>query len=103
MNKVLFLSNTANFSKFNLPYMRWFHEQGRQVDYASAGEEDVQECDRQYKISIARSPFHVIKNLEALGQLKKNTCGKQLRHSSLPHSDGRSHRPSCRPEAPQGT
>lgn len=69
--KILFISNTANFSKFNLPYMRWFHEQGWQVDYASAGEEDVQECDRQYKINIARSPFYVIKNLEALGQLKK--------------------------------
>lgn len=42
--KVLFLSNTANFSKLNLPYMRWFKEQGWQVDYASAGEEEVKDC-----------------------------------------------------------
>ena len=70
-HKVLFLSNTANFSKFNLPYMRWFKEQGWQVDYASAGEENVPDCDRQYKISIARSPFHILKNLKGLCELKK--------------------------------
>lgn len=70
-HKVLFLSNTANFSKFNLPYMRWFKEQGWQVDYASAGEEDVPDCDRQYKISIVRSPFHILKNLKGLCELKK--------------------------------
>lgn len=70
-HKVLFLSNTANFSKFNLPYMRWFKEQGWLVDYASAGEENVPDCDRQYKISIARSPFHILKNLKGLCELKK--------------------------------
>lgn len=70
MKKVLFLSNTANFSKFNRPYMRWFHEQGWQVDYCSQGEEIVKDCDNQYVISIARSPFSV-KNLKALKQLKK--------------------------------
>ena len=68
--KVLFLSNTANFSKFNLPYMRWFREQGWQVDYASAGEEEVKDCDNQYTISIARSPFS-LKNFKAYRQLKK--------------------------------
>ncbi len=70
MKKVLFLSNTANFSKFNRPYMRWFKEQGWQVDYASAGEETVLDCDNQYSISIARSPFS-LKNLRALKELKK--------------------------------
>lgn len=70
-HKVLFLSNTANFSKFNLPYMRWFHGQGWQVDYASAGEESVPDCDRQYKISIARSPLHIFKNLRGLRELKR--------------------------------
>lgn len=71
MKKVLFLSNTANFSKFNLPYMRWFHEQGWRVDYASAGEENVSDCDNQYKINIARSPLHVLKNLKGLCELKE--------------------------------
>ena len=70
MKKILFLSNTANFSKFNLPYMRWFHEQGWRVDYCSAGEEFVKDCDNQYTIDIARSPFS-LKNVKALRQLKK--------------------------------
>ena len=69
MKKILFLSNTANFSKFNRPYMRWFKEQGWQVDYVSAGEETVLDCDNQYSISIARSPFS-LKNLCALKELK---------------------------------
>ena len=70
MKKVLFLSNTANFSKFNRPYMRWFKEQGWQVDYCSAGEERVEDCDNQFSIPIARSPFS-LKNLRALRELKK--------------------------------
>ncbi len=69
MPKILFISNTANFSKFNLPFMRWFREQGWQVDYCSVGEETVKDCDDQFSISMARSPFN-IKNLTALKQLK---------------------------------
>ena len=70
MNKILFLSNTANFSKFNRPFMRWFREQGWQVDYCSAGEETVLDCDNQFSISIARSPFSM-KNIQGLRQLKR--------------------------------
>ena len=70
MKKILFLSNTANFSKFNIPYMRWFKEQGWQVDYCSAGEELVPDCDNQYSINIARSPFS-LKNVKAYFELKK--------------------------------
>lgn len=69
MNKILFLSNTANFSKFNRPFMRWFKEQGWQVDYCSAGEENILDCDNQFSIDIARSPFS-FKNLQGLRQLK---------------------------------
>lgn len=69
MNKILFLSNTANFSKFNRPFMQWFKEQGWQVDYCSAGEEKVLDCDNQFSINIARSPFN-LKNLQGLKQLK---------------------------------
>lgn len=70
MKKILFLSNTANFSKFNIPYMRWFREQGWQVDYCSAGEETVPNCDNHYSISVARSPFS-LKNVKAYFELKK--------------------------------
>ena len=70
MKKVLFLSNTANFSKFDRPYMRWFKERGWQVDYCSLGEERVLDCDNQYSICIARSPFS-FKNLRGLRELKK--------------------------------
>jgi glycosyltransferase EpsD len=67
--KILFVSNTANFSKFNRPFMRWFREQGWQVDYASAGEETVSDCDNQYTVRMARSPFS-LKNFRAYRELK---------------------------------
>jgi glycosyltransferase EpsD len=67
--KILFISNTANFSKFNRPFMRWFRERNWQVDYASAGEEEILDCDNQYKISITRTPFN-IKNIKAYKDLK---------------------------------
>lgn len=70
MKKILFLSNTANFSKFNRPYMRWFQEHGWQVDYCSSGEETILDCDNQYSIPITRSPFS-LKNFIALRKLKK--------------------------------
>lgn len=70
VKKILFLSNTANFSKFNIPYMRWCKEQGWQVDYCSAGDEAVPYCDNQYSISITRSPFS-LKNFKAYRELKK--------------------------------
>lgn len=76
MHKILFLSNTANFSKFNRLYMCWFKEQGWQVDYCSAGEEKVLDCDNHYSISITRSPFS-LKNLLALRELKKLLIEKQ--------------------------
>ncbi|MCR5612477.1 glycosyltransferase family 4 protein [Treponema sp.] len=70
MKKILFISNTANFSKFNRPFMRWFKQQGWQVDYCSAGEESVLDCDNQYSICMARSPFS-LKNFTAYKQFKK--------------------------------
>lgn len=76
MHKILFLSNTANFSKFNRLYMCWFKEQGWQVDYCSAGEKKVLDCDNHYSISITRSPFS-LKNLLALRELKKLLIEKQ--------------------------
>lgn len=66
--KVLFVSNTANFSKFNLPYMKWFRDQGVEVHYASAGEELVRNCDRSFKIKMSRNPY-ALDNVLALVQL----------------------------------
>lgn len=85
MNKILFLSNTANFSKFNRPFMRWFKEQGWQVDYCSAGEENILDCDNQFSIDIARSPFS-FKNLQGLRQLKGilATGNYQILHCHTP-------------------
>ncbi len=37
--------------------MRWFHEKGWQVDYASPCEEEIMDCDNSYKINITRNPF----------------------------------------------
>jgi glycosyltransferase EpsD len=67
--KILFVSNTANFSKFNRPFMRWFRQQGWQVDYVSAGEETVSDCDNQYTVCMARSPFS-LNNVRAYKELK---------------------------------
>jgi len=50
--------------------MRWFKQQGWQVDYASAGELDIQDCDNQYKLPIKRSPYSY-KNIVAYKELKK--------------------------------
>jgi glycosyltransferase EpsD len=69
MTKILFVSNTANFSKFNRPFMQWFKKQGWQVDYVSAGEKVVLDCDKQYTICIARNPFN-LKNFRAYKELK---------------------------------
>lgn len=69
MKKVLYVSHTANFSKFNRPFMNWFHEQKWQVDYASDGKEEVKDCDHSYIISFERSPFS-FNNIKAYKQLK---------------------------------
>lgn len=70
MKKVLFTSHTANFCKFNRPYMRWFKEQGWQVDYACACEEEVYDYDNLFKISFARVPW-ANDNIRAYKDLKK--------------------------------
>lgn len=68
--KVLFTSHTANFSKFNRPFMRWFKEQSYEIHYASAGEEEVLDCDKHFTVPFSRNPLK-ISNVEALRQLKK--------------------------------
>lgn len=69
MKKVLFVSNHAGFSKFNAPYMEWFHNKGWQVDNVSPGVE-IGYFDNQYDLPIKRNPFSLM-NLRALLQLRK--------------------------------
>lgn len=57
MKKILFVSNTANFSKFNKPYMRWCKENEWKVDYCAPNDEVVTECDNHIDLPIPRSPF----------------------------------------------
>ncbi len=68
--KVLFTSHTSNFSKFNRPFMRWFQEQGFEVHYASAGEEEVFDCDKHFIIPFQRSPYST-RNICAYHMLKQ--------------------------------
>ncbi|MGI6201166.1 MAG: glycosyltransferase family 4 protein [Christensenellales bacterium] len=72
MKKVLFVSHTSNFVKFNLPYMAWFRQQGWSVHYASTEEEPLPEgcCDVHYKVRIERSPYS-FNNIKAYFHLKK--------------------------------
>lgn len=70
MGKVLFVSHLANFSKFNLPFMKWFQEQGWEVHYASLDEEPIPNCDKHFKICFNRSPFST-NNIKAYHQLKR--------------------------------
>lgn len=71
-DKVLFVSHTSNFVKFNLPYMKWFKGQGYEVHYASSGEEPLPQgcCDKEYKIPFERSPYSK-KNIKAFKELKR--------------------------------
>lgn len=57
MNKILYVSNTANFSKFNKPFMRWCKNQGWQVDYCAPNDEIIGDCDKHIILPIPRSPF----------------------------------------------
>ena len=67
--KIIFISNTANFQKFNLPFMHWCSNQGWQVDYACPNDEPVKDCDNYFDVEISRSPFS-LKNLKAIITLK---------------------------------
>lgn len=68
--KILFVSHTANFSKFNLPYMRYLRSLGWMVHYASAGEEIIKDCNEQFTVPFRRSPISP-KNILAYRELKK--------------------------------
>lgn len=77
MKKVLYVATVVrlHLNLFHLPYLRWFHEQGWQVDVAANNDFDDPEdcvipcCDHHYVMPFERSPFKR-GNLEAYRQLK---------------------------------
>ena len=77
MKKVLFVATVVrlHLNLFHLPYLRWFHEQGWQVDVAANNDfEDPADCvipccDNHYVMPFERSPFKK-GNLLAYRQLK---------------------------------
>lgn len=68
--KILFTSHTANFAKFNRPFMRDLREKGHIVHYASAGEEEILDADQSFVVPFARSPLKM-QNLRAYREIKK--------------------------------
>ena len=78
MKKVLFVATVVqlHIARFHIPYLRWFHEQGWQVDVAAKNDYEYPEecvipyCDHFYDIPFARSPFDP-SNLQALKALKR--------------------------------
>lgn len=78
MKKVLFVATVVrlHINMFHKPFLRWFHEQGWQVDVAASNDyEDKSECvipccDHFYCMPFERSPIRK-GNLLAYRQLKK--------------------------------
>ena len=78
MKKVLFVATVVqlHIARFHIPYLKWFHEQGWQVDVAAKNDYEQPEacvipyCDHFYDIPFARSPFDS-SNLQAFRMLKQ--------------------------------
>ena len=78
MKKVLFVATVVrlHINMFHKPFIKWFHEQGWQVDVAANNDyEDKSDCiipycDHFHCIPFERSPFKV-GNIKAYKQLKK--------------------------------
>ncbi len=71
MKKILFVATiTDHFYYFHLPYLKFFHDLGWEVSVAGKGERKLLNCDVQYDIPFARSPFSK-GNIEAFKQLKE--------------------------------
>lgn len=74
MIKILFVSNTANFSKFNRPLMQWCTSQGWQVDYCAPDDEIINDCHKHYILPIPRNPINknVLKCIKELSKILEN-------------------------------
>lgn len=77
MKKVLFVATVVrlHINMFHKPFIKWFHEQGWQVDVAANNDYENKDdcvipfCDHHYVMPFERSPFKK-GNLEAYKQLK---------------------------------
>lgn len=77
MKRVLFVATLVRWhiNMFHKPYIRWFHEQGWQVDVAANNDYENKEdcvipcCDHYHCIPFERSPYRK-ENIEAYRQLK---------------------------------
>lgn len=92
--KALFTSHTANFQKFNRPFMRMLSGTlekpfdklnigGWKVDYASANEEKIFDAENIFVVDFPRSPFDILKLLKSYKQLKSIL---QSNHYDLIHT-----------------
>ncbi len=78
MKKVLFVATVVrlHINMFHKPFIKWFHDQGWQVDVAANNDYENKEeciipyCDHFYCLPFERSPFKK-GNLDAYFQLKK--------------------------------
>lgn len=71
MKKILFVATiTEHFYYFHLPYIKYFHDLGWQVDVASHGDIELPLCDNRYELPIKRSPADK-ENIKAYKLLKK--------------------------------
>lgn len=78
MKKVLFVATVVrlHINMFHKPYIKWFHDQGWQVDVAANNDYDRKEdcvipyCDNFYELPFERSPLKK-GNIDAYRQLKK--------------------------------
>lgn len=70
VRKAIFVATTAkgHLNVFHIPYIRMLKAKGWQVDAASNGDERVPFVDREYTLSIHRSPLK-LGNLQAVRQL----------------------------------
>lgn len=67
----MFTSHTANFQKFNRPFMRLLREMGYEIHYTSAGEEKILDADKSFAADFPRSPFRLDKLIKSYRQLKE--------------------------------
>src|SRR5690625_5604432 len=69
--KILYCTTVDYHLKaFHLPYMKWFKEQGWDVDVVASGNIDLPYTVNKYNIPFQRSPFNS-KNLSAYRQIKR--------------------------------
>lgn len=79
--KILFVSNTANFSKFNKPYMEWCSSNNWKVDYCSTNDEPIYGIDSYINIDIPRFPF----SRQTFTSIKKLHNHLKQTHYSIVH------------------